>query len=234
MKASLLMRALPAAVIFAGLAGAPLASGLAQTSSTTPTPSTGASTPGAPTANSTMGTQAPGGTMGSQTPSGTSSASSAPMPHGSGSANATSGTTKPPSHATATNQSTGKPAQGRSIQALVDQRIKDLHGRLHITAAQQPKWDQFAQAMRGNAQDLDAAYRQRAEKLDKMNAIDNMQSYAQIEQKRAQDAEKLIPAFQGLYDALSDTQKKEADSLFRNYAAQAQQRRAAGTQTGSR
>ena len=53
-----------------------------------------------------------------------------------------------------------------------------------------------------------------------MTAVDNMQSYAQIEQQRAQDVQKLVPAFQTLYSSLSDQQKKTADEMFRNYAAQ--------------
>ena len=62
-------------------------------------------------------------------------------------------------------------------------------------------------------------YQQRAEKLTSMTAVDNMQSYAQIEQERAQDMQKLVPAFQTLYGSLSDQQKKTADQMFRNYAA---------------
>jgi len=79
--------------------------------------------------------------------------------------------------------------------------------------------------MRDNAKDLDQAYQQRAASFETMNAVENMQSYAQIEQTRAQDMQKLVPAFQTLYTALSDEQKKQADQLFRNQAARAQQHR---------
>ena len=68
---------------------------------------------------------------------------------------------------------------------------------------------------------MDQIYQQRAEKLGSMTAVDNMQSYAQIEQQRAQDVQKLVPAFQTLYASLSDQQKKTADEMFRNYAADA-------------
>jgi hypothetical protein len=54
---------------------------------------------------------------------------------------------------------------------------------------------------------MDRIYQQRADKLGSMTAVDNMQSYAQIEQQRAQDAQKLVPAFQTLYSSLSDQQK---------------------------
>ena len=120
-----------------------------------------------------------------------------------------------PSHSTAPRQS------GESMENLVNRRITDLHSRLHITADQSQQWDQFAQQMRDNARDIDQAYQQRAQKLGSMSALDNMQSFAGIEQQRAQDMQKLIPPFQSLYASLSDQQKQTADQLFRNYSEQA-------------
>jgi hypothetical protein len=108
------------------------------------------------------------------------------------------------------------------MQSLVDRRIADLHARLHITPQQSQQWDQFAQVMRDNARGLDDMYKARASKISGMSAVDNMQSYADIEQHRAQDVEKLVPAFQTLYASLSDQQKKTADQLFRTYTANAQ------------
>lgn len=113
---------------------------------------------------------------------------------------------------------------GESMQSLVERRITELHSRLHITKEQSQQWDQFAQAMRDNGKEMDALYRQRADKLGTMSAVDNMQSYAQIEKQRAQDVERLVPTFQTLYASLSDQQKKEADQMFRTYAANAQER----------
>ena len=124
-----------------------------------------------------------------------------------------------PSHSTATRQS------GETMEKLVNRRIADLHSRLHITADQSQQWDQFAQQMRDNARDIDQAYQQRAQKLGSMSALDNMQSFAGIEQQRAQDMQKLIPPFQSLYASLSDQQKQTADQLFRNYSEQAAARR---------
>ena len=113
---------------------------------------------------------------------------------------------------------------GDTTQTLVERRITDLHSRLHITSQQTQPWDQFAQVMRDNAREMDAIYKQRAERFGAMTAVDNMQSYAQIEQQRAQDVQKLVPAFQTLYASLSDQQKKTADEIFRNYAENAQAR----------
>ena len=118
-------------------------------------------------------------------------------------------------------------APGETMAQMAEQRITDLHARLHISAAEQSQWDQFAQTMLTNAKDLDQAYQQRAATFDKLNAVENMQSYAQIEQTRAQDMQKLVPAFQTLYASLSDQQKQDADQLFRNQAAHAVQHHAA-------
>jgi hypothetical protein len=71
---------------------------------------------------------------------------------------------------------------------------------------------------------MDQVYQQRADRLDTMTAVDNMQSYAQIEQQRAQDVQKLVPAFQTLYTSLSDDQKKTADQMFRNFPENARAR----------
>lgn len=113
---------------------------------------------------------------------------------------------------------------GETMQNLVERRITDLHSRLQITPQQSQQWDQFIQVMRDNAREMDQIYQQRAEKLGSMSAVDNMQSYAQIEQQRAQEVQKLVPAFQTLYASLSDQQKRTADQMFRTYAANAQPR----------
>ena len=60
-----------------------------------------------------------------------------------------------------------------------------------------------------------------------MNAVQNMQSYEQLAQAHAQDLEKLVPAFQKLYDAMPDQQKQLADQVFRANAEQHVQQRAA-------
>jgi periplasmic protein CpxP/Spy len=114
-----------------------------------------------------------------------------------------------------------------TMESIVERHIADMHGKLHITPEQTQQWDQFAQVMRDNAKDMDQAYRQRAEKMTAMSAVDNMQSYVQLEQQRLQDVQKLEAPFQALYASLSDQQKKTVDELFRTYAASAQTHRQA-------
>jgi hypothetical protein len=177
---------------------------------------------------------APGTAPGTAPATGSSMAPAAPSvssPSGGNTANmpANGAATATPGSATAAHRHGhhGRHAagrmQGESMAQIADQRIADLHTRLHITTQQEGPWDQFAQVMRDNAKALDAAYQQRAAKFAGMNAVENMQSYADIEQTRAQGVQKLVQPFQTLYAALSPQQKEQADTLFRNFAAKAQQ-----------
>jgi periplasmic protein CpxP/Spy len=101
----------------------------------------------------------------------------------------------------------------------VEKHIADLHAKLRITPAQQPEWDQFAQVMRENATSMNETMEQRRTGFASMNAADNMQSYAQIAEKHAQDMQKLATTFKALYGAMSDDQKKNADAVFREHGA---------------
>ena len=123
-----------------------------------------------------------------------------------------------------TRHSTADRSSGETVQELVEQRITELHTRLHITPQQSQQWDQFAQVMRDNAKDMDDLYRQRASQLGSLSAVQNMQSFERIEEARAQQMQKLVPAFQTLYVSFSDQQKAEADRVFQYRSARAEAR----------
>jgi periplasmic protein CpxP/Spy len=122
----------------------------------------------------------------------------------------------------------GHAVAGKNAQERVEQRIKELHAQLRITAAEQQQWDQFARVMRENARDMDQAYMQRAQQFPAMNAVQNMQSYEQIAEEHTKLLQKLIPAFETLYEAMSDQQKQVAEQVFRANAEQHAQRRRNG------
>ena len=86
---------------------------------------------------------------------------------------------------------------------------------LEFTPAEQPQWDQFAQVMRENARDMDQAFMQRAQQYSTMNAVQNMQSYEQIAEAHARHLQKLVPAFDNLYNTMPEQQKKLTDQVFR-------------------
>lgn len=115
------------------------------------------------------------------------------------------------------------PAQtprGRRLQSHVEQRISDLHTRLKITPAEEPNWNAFAETMRQNADHMDQLMQQRAASQGKRNALDDMRSYAEMAQAHAEDMQRLVPAFEKLYDSLSPEQKQIADQTFTRYERQ--------------
>jgi len=127
---------------------------------------------------------------------------------------AVQGAASPPP-AAAASPLAGHSVPGKNAEERVERRIKELHGQLQITPAEEPQWNEFAQAMRENARDMDQAFVQRAQQFPTMNAVQNMQSYEQLSEEHAQRVQKLVPAFQKLYDAMPDAQKRVADQVFR-------------------
>ena len=129
--------------------------------------------------------------------------------------------------ATQTSPLAGHPVAGKTAQERVEQRIKELYSQLRITPAERSQWDQFAQVMRANARDMDQAWLQRVDNFQSLNAVQNMQSYEQIAEQHAQHVQKLVLAFQNLYNSMPDKQKQLADQVFRaNAERQAQTHRA--------
>jgi hypothetical protein len=120
----------------------------------------------------------------------------------------------------------GHSPQAASLMQGVEQHIRDLHRELHITAAEQPQWDQFAAVMRSNAQAMSESLDQRAQQVGAMTAVDSMTSYAQLAEQRSEDLGKLATAFQALYATFPDQQKKDADALFRRQSEAHAEKRA--------
>jgi hypothetical protein len=113
------------------------------------------------------------------------------------------------------------PALSPATRAALEQRIAALKTRLSITPAEEPAWDAFAETMRTNTADTDALFSQRAAIAKAMTAPENMHAYAQIARAYADNTERLSAAFDALYAGLTDAQKRAADTLFREQAAEA-------------
>jgi protein CpxP len=91
--------------------------------------------------------------------------------------------------------------------------LRILQKKLHITAAQQPQFDAFAQVMRQNAQAMDAAM-PKQEQNRSTNAVEALRTSAQLAEAEAEGLKRLLPALQTLYDSLPDPQKRLADSVM--------------------
>jgi periplasmic protein CpxP/Spy len=107
---------------------------------------------------------------------------------------------------------------GQKHADAVERRIADLHAQLKITDQQGKQWDAFAQTMRDNARAADQAFRDRAQKLPTMSAVDAMKSYADLTQTHADNMKKLSSSFSDLYAVLTPEQKQIADTMYRSPA----------------
>ena len=96
----------------------------------------------------------------------------------------------------------------------VEVRIKELHRQLKITPAQEPQWNAFAQVMLENAREVDAVLNERSRNLHAMNAVEDLRSYEKLTDAHADGLKKLVPAFEALYETMSEDQKKTADAVF--------------------
>jgi hypothetical protein len=103
----------------------------------------------------------------------------------------------------------------KNQSANVEAHIALLHKELQITPAEETQWAAFAQVMRDNAAQMDAAFSQRGSELATMNAVQDLQSYAQISQIQSNNMQKLATAFQTLYASFPASQQKVADAVFR-------------------
>jgi len=110
---------------------------------------------------------------------------------------------------------TTEPAVGVAKADPVEARFKELHNRLHITAAQQSQWDKIVQVMRDNAKAMEDLQKQRGQDVSAMSAVDAVKSYQAVIEAHEAGMAKFVPAFQALYDSMSPAQKKTADAMFR-------------------
>ncbi len=108
------------------------------------------------------------------------------------------------------------PASPDRRQAKVEARIRDMYATLHITRAQEPQWDAFAQVMLDNAQAMEMAVKQYGTDRATLNAAQILDNYAAISDQHARNVERLSAAMEVLYASLSPQQKQMADAMFRS------------------
>jgi hypothetical protein len=99
----------------------------------------------------------------------------------------------------------------------VEDRIKILHDKLSVTSAEEPKWNEVAKAMRDNDANINQLILQRHQSPASATAVDDLQSYEKIAQAHTDGLQKLIPAFQALYNDMPDEQRKNADVVFSSF-----------------
>ena len=106
--------------------------------------------------------------------------------------------------------------QAHEMAARIEKQITALQRRLRISPAQMAQWDGFVKIMRDNAARADAARVARVQQ-GPVNAVLQLRAYAAALQARADDMQRLLPAFEALYEALSPDQQKIADTTFTEF-----------------
>jgi uncharacterized coiled-coil DUF342 family protein len=97
-----------------------------------------------------------------------------------------------------------------------DDRIKQLHDQLQITSDQETKFGKLADVMRDNAKEMSEAVEKRHAAKETTSALDDLKAYQAVAQAHADGLKALVPAFEDLYKTLSDSQKAQADELFKH------------------
>ena len=100
--------------------------------------------------------------------------------------------------------------------------IKELQGKLQITEAQQPLWNNLTQVMRENAKEMEAFNKEQAENAKNMNAVDFLKHYSKVTESHSEKLKKFIQPFEAFYASMSEKQKTITDKYFRSGKAKEQ------------
>ena len=100
--------------------------------------------------------------------------------------------------------------------ARVKAQITELHDKLHITSAQEGKWEEVAEAMRATAKEMRTKLTDRSEKVKtaSLTAIDELRAYQDLQQVQYDGVKRLVDQFEKLYGVMTPDQKMNADAVF--------------------
>lgn len=99
----------------------------------------------------------------------------------------------------------------------VDAHIRELHAELKITPDEEAQWAKVADAIRTSSKSTDDLIEERHNHISHETALENLQEWADIAQTHADGSKAVLAAFEPLYEAMPDAQKKTADEVFRRH-----------------
>ncbi len=111
---------------------------------------------------------------------------------------------------------TARPSQLRPGVVKLEKRIAMLRDQLGITAAQRKPWREFAAVLRANESAMYVVVARRAARIRTGSAPENLRLYGLVAAVHAANVQRLLGAFQPLYDVLSERQRKIADTVLRD------------------
>ncbi len=97
------------------------------------------------------------------------------------------------------------PGPGPNVEA----NIAQLHQRLQITPAQEPRFAALVNVMRENARMVPSTPPAIS------NAVDDLRLAIQVSEQEVSGLKRLLPALEALYASLSPAQRQAADQMFR-------------------
>lgn len=108
----------------------------------------------------------------------------------------------------------GMMAREAGAPSFVEGRIAFIKAELGVTDAQKEAWDAYAAALRKN---LESMQKMRTSMMGGMrsgNPVERLDLHISTMESRLQSLKEIKPALAALYAALSEDQKKKADSLL--------------------
>jgi len=110
----------------------------------------------------------------------------------------------------------GCPMMGRegSAPPFVEGRIAFIKAEFVITDAQKDVWDAYAAALRKNFESMQGMRKTMMSVMEAATPIDRLDLHITTMESRLQSLKEIKPALAALYAALSEDQKKKADSLL--------------------
>jgi hypothetical protein len=97
----------------------------------------------------------------------------------------------------------------------VEGHIAFLKAELKITSAQEAQWQKVATAMRQGAERMKALRDARRAEADKpTTSLERLKAREKFAQTHAESTRAFVAAYEPLYNAMSEEQRKAADALF--------------------
>jgi hypothetical protein len=95
----------------------------------------------------------------------------------------------------------------------VDRQLQMIHQRLHITPAQEPDFNAFADAWRSNAEKMRSLIQQRPTGAN-VDVVERLRFQQKLVAANAESLQRLIAPLARLYASFSPTQKRLANEMF--------------------
>lgn len=94
------------------------------------------------------------------------------------------------------------------------ERLQQIHDRLAITPAQEPKWDAVVATLRDNAEAMRANPAGSALRGGKLTAVQDLRAAADLARARGDALQRMIPPVDAFYATLSPDQQRAADETL--------------------